>query len=112
MRLTSGGLILAATDLSNFLSCRYRTALEMAEAHGKHRRPRWDDPLLEILFQRGLDHEKTYVESLRALGIAPGVLVEHLVGASARRWRSVHLMLSSTSRRSLAPKADRVESCS
>jgi uncharacterized protein len=68
VRLVSGGLILSATDLSNFLSCRYRTALEMAEANGKLRRPRWDDPLLEILFKRGLEHEKRYVESLRAGG--------------------------------------------
>ncbi len=68
MRLAGGDLILSATDLSNFLSCRHRTALEMAEAHGKHRRPRWDDPLLEILFKRGLEHEKAYIEALRAGG--------------------------------------------
>ncbi len=68
MRLAGGDLILSATDLSNFLSCRYRTALEMAEAHGKQQRPRWNDPLLEILFQRGLEHERAYVESLRAGG--------------------------------------------
>jgi predicted RecB family nuclease len=68
VRPTSSGLILSATDLSNFLSCRHRTALEMAEAHGKRQRPRWNDPLLEILFKRGLEHEKAYVESLRAGG--------------------------------------------
>lgn len=68
MRLAGDGLILSATDLSNFLSCRHRTALEMAEARGGHQRPRWDDPLLEILIQRGLEHEKAYVESLRAGG--------------------------------------------
>ena len=58
----------SATDLSNFLSCRHRTALEMAEARGRRRRPKWDDPLLEILFKRGLEHEKAYVESLRSDG--------------------------------------------
>ena len=69
MKASAGGsLILSATDLSNFLGCRHRTALEMAEARGKRRRPRWDDPLLEILFQRGLEHEKAYVDSLRAAG--------------------------------------------
>ena len=66
MRLLGPDLILSATDLSNFLSCRHRTALEMAEAHDGRQRPKWDDPLLQILFQRGLDHEKAYVESLRA----------------------------------------------
>jgi predicted RecB family nuclease len=65
MRKTKDGLTLSATDLSNFLSCRHRTALEMAEADGKRRRPKFDDPLLEIMFKRGLEHEKAFVESLR-----------------------------------------------
>jgi uncharacterized protein len=40
----------------------------MAEAQGKRKRPKWDDPLLEILLNRGLEHEQTYVESLRSDG--------------------------------------------
>src|SRR2546428_1814887 len=68
MRASGNELVLSATDLSNFLSCRHRTALEMAEAHGKYRRPRWDDPLLELLFKRGLEHEKAYVRSLQTDG--------------------------------------------
>ena len=69
MRITDSAFVLSATDLSNFLSCRHRTALEMAEAHGKRRRPKWDDPLLELLFKRGLEHERAYVESLHAAGL-------------------------------------------
>ncbi len=38
----------------------------MAEAEGRRKRPKWDDPLLEILFKRGLEHEKSYVESLQS----------------------------------------------
>src|SRR5438132_1963262 len=68
MQLSGDELILSATDLSNFLSCRHLTALEMAAALGKRRRPNWDDPLLEILFARGLAHEKAYVASLQAAG--------------------------------------------
>jgi predicted RecB family nuclease len=66
VRVAGGNLVLSATDLSSFLSCRHRTALEMGEARGKRRRPWRNDPLLELLFQRGLAHEKAYVESLRA----------------------------------------------
>ena len=69
MRSTDGRLTLSATDLSNFLSCRHRTALEMAEALGKRRRPHWEDPLLEILFKRGLEHERAYVQSLQVDGL-------------------------------------------
>src|SRR5437764_1838571 len=68
MYLSGAELVLSATDLSNFLSCRHLTALEMAAALGKRRRPHWDDPLLEILFARGLAHEKAYVTSLQAEG--------------------------------------------
>ena len=68
MRAFDNELVLSATDLSNFLSCRHRTALEMAAARGKRQKPKWDDPLLELLFKRGLEHENTYVESLQVDG--------------------------------------------
>lgn len=69
MHLIGDKLSLSATDLSNFLGCRHRTALDMAVAYGaKKQPPKYADPLLEILFQRGLDHEKRYVESLTASG--------------------------------------------
>ena len=80
-------LVLSATDLSNFLSCRHRTALEMAEAHGKRRRPKWDDPLLEILFKRGLEHEKAYVESLQAAG-RRSVDLSDVKENPPRRWQN------------------------
>ena len=35
----TGQLRLSATDLANFLGCRHRTALEMAAAAGKLKRP-------------------------------------------------------------------------
>jgi predicted RecB family nuclease len=40
----------------------------MAEAHGLRKRPWQNDPLLDLLFARGVEHEKAYVESLRAEG--------------------------------------------
>lgn len=68
MRVLANLLSLSATDLSNFLSCRHLTALDMAEAYGKRERPMWEDPLLDLLFKRGLEHEAKYVESLRTDG--------------------------------------------
>ncbi len=68
MRQDGPTLSLSATDLSNFLGCRHRTALDMEAAAGTRKRPHFDDPLLELLFQRGIDHEKAYVDSLRAAG--------------------------------------------
>ena len=64
----TGRLILSATDLSNFLGCRHRTALEMGAAAGRFPKPKFDDPHLDALFQRGLDHEAEYVEALAHTG--------------------------------------------
>lgn len=68
MRTSETELTLSATDLSHFLSCRHRTALEMAAVRGKRTKPKWDDPLLEVLFKRGLEHEQSYVRSLQVDG--------------------------------------------
>jgi uncharacterized protein len=77
---TTGRLQLSATDLSNFLGCHHRTALEMATAAGRLTRPPVDDPQLEALFKRGLDHEAVYVESLKTGGT--NRVVEIAKGAS------------------------------
>src|SRR6266498_1728620 len=69
MKLLDNALSLSATDLSNFLGCRHRTALDMSVAYRKREsRPRQVDPLLELLWQRGLEHEKRYVDFLAANG--------------------------------------------
>jgi predicted RecB family nuclease len=69
MKLTGTELELSATDLSNFLGCRHRTGLDLSVAQGVGKKP-WvpTDPLLEILWARGLEHEARYVESLKASG--------------------------------------------
>jgi predicted RecB family nuclease len=80
MRAEGGALILSATDLSNFLNCRHRTALELGEVRGKRRRPAWTDPLLEALFARGLEHERNYLSRLDAAGKR----IAHLSGIKKR----------------------------
>lgn len=70
MRSAGGRLELSATDLSKFLSCRHLTALDMAVAQGKLRRPhKRADPLLDILIQRGRDHEQEHVDRLASTGL-------------------------------------------
>ena len=68
MRNISDQIVLSATDLSNFLNCRHRTALELGEALGKRTRPYFHDPVLEALFARGLEHEHQYVATLEGAG--------------------------------------------
>ena len=69
MRLVDGRLVASPTDLANFLTCRHKTALDLRVAFEQLEKPRWTDPLAEILQQRGKDHERAYVAHLRAEGL-------------------------------------------
>ena len=68
MRQTPTGLSLSATDLSNSLACRQLTGLDMSVAFEGRKRPFRNDPLADILKDRGLAHEKAYVDHLKAQG--------------------------------------------
>lgn len=70
MRAVSDGIDLSATDLSNFLGCRHRTGLDLAVAEKKLKAP-WQppDPFIELLRQRGAEHERSYVEALKSEGL-------------------------------------------
>ncbi len=57
-----------ATDLTNFIGCRHLTVLERLAAHRLAKRPFYDDPMLEILRERGLAHEQDYVRRLARSG--------------------------------------------
>jgi len=69
MRLDTSNLRLAPSDLSEFLSCRHRTGLDLAVASGVLDRPHRHDPMADALGARGAEHERAYVASLRAEGL-------------------------------------------
>lgn len=66
--LTGSQLILSPSDLSAFLACRHRTGLDLAVADGVLTAPVRDDTFVQGLRERGLEHERRYVEWLRASG--------------------------------------------
>lgn len=68
MRRLPEGLRLSASDLANHLGCQHLTALDLLAADGQLRKPRWKDAALEVLQQRGFEHEAAYVAHLRAEG--------------------------------------------
>jgi predicted RecB family nuclease len=68
MRIVEGRLVASPTDLANFLTCRHKTALDLRVAAGTLQKPRWQDPLAEILQKRGKDHERAYVARLHTEG--------------------------------------------
>jgi uncharacterized protein len=65
MRLVDQLLRLSATDLANHLSCAHLTELSRAVAEGRARKPKWNDPLAAILRERGIAHERAYLQHLR-----------------------------------------------
>jgi len=68
MRLVQGGFRLAATDVANHLACRHKTTLERGAADGRWEPPDWYRPEAEVLAQRGLEHERAYLEHLESQG--------------------------------------------
>jgi len=81
MRRTSDTFELAATDLSNHLSCAHLTQLERKVALKEIKKPTWHDPSLDVLIQRGQEHEAAYVEFLSRKGLK----VVNLNGQSSQR---------------------------
>jgi hypothetical protein len=67
MRSVGGTIELSAADLIGHLGCRHLTQLDLAVATGKEKAPKIWDPLLELLWERGLAHERSYIEHLEAI---------------------------------------------
>ena len=66
-----GTFDLSASDLVGYLNCHHLSELDRAVAEGKVAKPFVHDPLLEILWQRGFQHEKSFVERLKSAGLDP-----------------------------------------
>jgi uncharacterized protein len=66
MRLVAEILRLSATDLANHLGCAHLSQLDLAVARGRAERLRRHDPIIELLTERGREHEATYLNHLRA----------------------------------------------
>ncbi|MBT2989959.1 MAG: TM0106 family RecB-like putative nuclease [Candidatus Thiodiazotropha sp. (ex Ctena orbiculata)] len=72
---------LAATDVSNFLSCRHLARLDLNAAKGLSERPIRYGPLLEELKARGLAHEEMYLKYLQGQGLSIARLDESDTGS-------------------------------
>src|SRR5215472_1665692 len=70
MKLIDHTVAVSATDLANHLSCRHLTMLDLLLAKKQIPAPSWDNPHVRVLQQRGLEHEKAYIVSLRGQGLS------------------------------------------
>lgn len=101
MKMQKGELRLSATDLSQHLGCAHLTQLDRAAAEGKLEAPNWTTPILEMLKERGLAHEKAYAHHLGGEGLT---VVE--VGREAPQGRVLELMQAGTDVILQAPLAE------
>jgi len=69
MKRDGDGIGLSATDLVGHLNCRHLTELERSVAQGTVAAPKVWDPTLEALWERGKQHEASYVDHLAAAGL-------------------------------------------
>lgn len=67
-------LLLSASDLVGHLNCDHLTSLDIAVANGTLAKPASWDPLLELLWARGAQHEQGFVDHLRAQGFEVTVI--------------------------------------
>src|SRR2546428_11655588 len=64
MKLVPSGLRLSASDLANHLGCRHLTLLDRGAVEGRIEASKWRDPALQVMAERGLEHERQYVAHL------------------------------------------------
>ncbi len=81
MKLASSALQISATDLATFSSCHHATALDLGVARGTREKSAHFSAMIAALRERGIEHERRYVESLRAKGLS-------LVDLSAQKGRA------------------------
>jgi len=68
MQLIGGRPVLAATDLVGFMACEHLVGLELAALAGLVARPIRLDPEIDLIAQRGVEHEARYLAGLEAAG--------------------------------------------
>src|SRR5437868_5601461 len=68
MQILDGRLLLSATDLVNFLGCRHATYLDLRDLADPVEIPA-RDAATGLIFEKGIEHEKRYLASVKARGL-------------------------------------------
>jgi predicted RecB family nuclease len=65
-----GQLVLSPTDLTKHLACAHVTTLDLADLQGPAGGGTKTDDALNLVFSKGMDHERAYLARLRLAGLA------------------------------------------
>lgn len=90
MKNIDGQIFLSATDLVNFLGCKHLTELDRSDTLDEIEAPDFYDPALELLKQKGHEHEKAYEQSLVDQKFSIYRLTEHSNEATLRAMKEGH----------------------
>ena len=77
MRSSNGAVFYSASDLVNFLGCHHLTQQDLKVLNKKLSKPKWNQPALVLLQQLGIEHEDSYLASLKQSGLEIKKLAEH-----------------------------------
>ena len=89
MQTIDGQPVYSATDLVGFLECEHLTNLDRAALANLVKKPIRENDEIELIAKRGLDHERAYLERLRADGRTVASIERD--GSSVGRGESKHL---------------------
>jgi predicted RecB family nuclease len=70
MKVEGQGVLLSASDLMRFMSCRHATALDLRYARGEALLPVDDTEDVKILQKQGDEHESRYLSKLKSDGLS------------------------------------------
>jgi uncharacterized protein len=61
-------LVYSPSDLGNFVACEHLAQLDLAAALGESKRPYFSNAYVDLIARKGDEHEKSFLEALRAEG--------------------------------------------
>src|SRR6185503_16026521 len=70
MQRIDGSLVFSPSDLHKFVECEQLTALQVQASAGVIDTPHRDDAALDLLREKGLEHERAWLKRLRDEGRA------------------------------------------
>jgi predicted RecB family nuclease len=68
MQRSGSQLLYAPSDLANFIACEHLTQLELAAVLGESTRPYFSNAYIDLIARKGAEHERNFLEALRADG--------------------------------------------
>ena len=97
MKRDGGAVRLSASDLAVFVECRHKVELDHEVARGvRGAPPLYRDPAAELLAERGLEHERAYVEFLGAEAVRIEAGGDAVAATRAAMARGVPLVVQGT----------------